>query len=947
MSTCGYHSPLFSEDNTWLPQWLQPHRQPTVGEHRRDSDGISSPPCENCVYIGDPVQEQQHCHNAMANAGGYSGLRLHLSGDEDTPAASIRTGREVRPFSLHLSSESTAQLSSARANVVPQIINSGTCSGSLEGSYVDGQGQEIKAVPQYQLEAKGFKDDKLLEVCRVPSKDIIKPLGARRHQLSGGKVDVQKLRNVDANDAVELSIAASEAILIAEMIINDCQPDKLAAAALESALHVKEARKQYCLEETEHDCGSFENDLDERDWLAELDEVEMLDAFEDVGLSTVQTACSSQGYNTIDIKRHISQPSCAPRDMEERISDICSSWEQNTKWHSQDANTYDHVPDSLANNNNSAGNLPNESTPGCDSVKQPAIGSFGTPVRGQSIIKECGRVVEETNVGGGTRKHIRTSFISESMDTTNECSPAPRARSIEMVASSRASFPRKTEGFYEENQSAESCYQVVCSSLSLGDPLCSFVPCSISCNEVSLSQAPECKQRNGDQGETIYPKESLKKDLDLEADPSSSPLDKAPESVNPSYVPLDKAPESADPSYVPLDKTPESGPWRRRIYSSLRHFSTSEPISDILGGSTTHNDIDAAVCQKKRGTPITLNKKIQRVQASNQFIENNAEAGSSKEFSLVQKKSSHAQDKDEHQSREKYVPSEVCPQSTCLNVGKRDLKRKGAQLLNPKLSTRQTKSRRFKSRFSWSDSRTADMLEPREYIDKKEAIFHGLEFLLTGLQSHKEKEIESAIRKFGGCILSKVPPCTFDKRSKLAEFARWKPPVVLSSKKVSTAKFLYGCATDSWILNPNWLFDSIEAGVLLPPGKYLIRQRHAVKESLTFGQSVHLRNDRLVFRGVGFLIHGKISFCSKFSNIIKHGGGQVFVSLEGLIRSLKDRSSSHGIILVANEPASWIISSLFSGKLNPLKKDRCASFRRIKMPSFQPRHGAFDMSQEI
>lgn len=69
-----------------------------------------------------------------------------------------------------------------------------------------------------------------------------------------------------------------------EMMLNDCQSDKLTAATLEAALRVKEARKQCSLEETEDDCGSFQNGLDESDWLAELDEIGMLDVFEDVGL---------------------------------------------------------------------------------------------------------------------------------------------------------------------------------------------------------------------------------------------------------------------------------------------------------------------------------------------------------------------------------------------------------------------------------------------------------------------------------------------------------------------------------------------------------------------------------------------------------------------------------------------------------------------------------------
>ena len=259
------------------------------------------------------------------------------------------------------------------------------------------------------------------------------------------------------------------------------------------------------------------------------------------------------------------------------------------------------------------------------------------------------------------------------MDSMHECSPAPRAISTEMVASSRASVLQDTESFYGENQSADSGYQVVCSSLPLEDPLCSFVPCSISCNEVSTSQAPECNQRNEEEREAICSKESLKKDLDLEATPSS----------------------------VPSDKAPESNASRRRIYSSLRPFSMIGPMSDISGGSATLNDVNVAVCQKERALPIILNKKIQRVQASNQFTGNNAEAGSSKDFSLAPKKSSYAQDDNEHHSKEQYIPSEVFPQSTTyLNAGKQGLKRKGPQLLNAKLSTRQTKNRRVKSRFS-------------------------------------------------------------------------------------------------------------------------------------------------------------------------------------------------------------------------------------------------------
>ena len=56
--------------------------------------------------------------------------------------------------------------------------------------------------------------------------------------------------------------------------------------------------------------------------------------------------------------------------------------------------------------------------------------------------------------------------------------------------------------------------------------------------------------------------------------------------------------------------------------------------------------------------------------------------------------------------------------------------------------------------------------------------------MLTGFPNQKEKEIESLIRKCEGYVLSKVPPFSRDKRMNMNEFPSWKPPIVLSPKKV-------------------------------------------------------------------------------------------------------------------------------------------------------------------
>ncbi|WVZ60989.1 hypothetical protein U9M48_010932 [Paspalum notatum var. saurae] len=977
MSICGYHSPRFSEDVAWLPQWLQPYGPPTVGEHRTDTTGVSSPSCQNCVFIGDPSQDNQKCQNAMVNACVYSGFTLHLSGDEDT-VPSTPISNNVLPFSLHLSSESAAGPSPAEGDHNPQTP--GTCKGPAEGLCADGQEQEVNPVSLDQFEAKDPQDNKLIEVA---SKEFSKQLDTKRHKkhdVSGGKIDVRKLRNADVNEAIELAIAASEAMVITEMILDDSQSDKLAAAALEAAIHVKEARKQFFFEEPEHVCRSSDNGLDETDWLAELDEAEMVDVFEDIGLSHVHVACSYQDQNTGHLKQQNSHTSCPPCDADAHISGDASSEMQNKRWNSQNADSDDHVSDSFPNNQ-SAGVLPNESTPCSDSVRQAALGktiscsrnektglqespqnkaalhgTLGAILIYQNIHKEVGGVAAQMNVG--PKKHVKrlfeeeTSFISESI-SMDEC-PTSIASSMEIVASSRESFHCKTEGLHEGNDGAETeelCCQVVCPSL---DPLCSIVPCSISCDEGPSSQAPVPKKIEGNEGN------EGPTGLDPECEHREEKEFVHPEG-SPRMQDLDG---EAGPSCVPLVMSLEcNAPFRQKKYSSLRPFSTIATKSNILG-NTSNCNADVTVCWQERFTPNILNKNVQRVQATKQLIENSVEAESLQDFSRVQKKPYYPQDASEDQIR---APWEVCRSTENLNVGKQYLKRKRVQFFEAKRSSRTKSSRRMltKSRFSRSDSRIEETLETREYNDNKGAIFQGVEFLLTGFPYQKEKEIESLIRKCGGYVLSKVPLYPLDKRKNMAGIPSWKPPIVLSPKKVSTAKFLYGCAIDACMLYPNWLFDSLQASIMLPPGKYLIRQRNAQKHGFALGRPPRPKCDTLIFDGVGFLIHGKISFCSKFSNIVKHGGGQVFISLHGLVQSLKDGSTSHGIILVASEasasrhlshcglehdiktaPASWIIGSLFSGKLIPLKKDRCASFRRIKMPSFQPQH-VIDMSQEI
>jgi hypothetical protein len=279
-----------------------------------------------------------------------------------------------------------------------------------------------------------------------------------------------------------------------------------------------------------------------------------------------------------------------------------------------------------------------------------------------------------------------TSFIPESL-STDECRSTSGAASMEIIASSRGSLCCKTEDFSDKNQDVEGevlCWPGIGSSLSLLDPLCSFVPCSISCeeghpsqasankqsghnNEGGINQSPECQQNKVKEKEFMYPNESPKLQ-----DPDGK--------LGPSFVPLVKAQESNVTS-------------RCRQYSSLRPFSTIVPKSNILG-ATSNLHADVAICRQERFTPITLNKSKQRVQAAKQSIENNVKAGKMWVFSKFQKKPYYSQDSSGHQIIEQQIPQEVCQSPANLNVGKQYLKRKRVQFSEAKLSSRITKNSR-------------------------------------------------------------------------------------------------------------------------------------------------------------------------------------------------------------------------------------------------------------
>ncbi|XP_004308663.1 PREDICTED: uncharacterized protein LOC101301543 [Fragaria vesca subsp. vesca] len=216
---------------------------------------------------------------------------------------------------------------------------------------------------------------------------------------------------------------------------------------------------------------------------------------------------------------------------------------------------------------------------------------------------------------------------------------------------------------------------------------------------------------------------------------------------------------------------------------------------------------------------------------------------------------------------------------------------------------------------------------------EKRLLFHGIQFLLTGFSRQKEKDLEGQIWKHGGIVLFDIPsPISRANRSLRSN--GYQLPIILCSKKLQTTKFLYGCAVNAFILNDDWLTNSISADHIVPPEQYIILHNVAAAEHISIGKPFCYRRD-YVFDRVGIMLHGKQSFCSKFAKIIKHGGGQVFKTIQRLMLDLGKEKISWGAIVSEDKntsrhlrhcaaeqripimPASWIVKSLHLGKRLP------------------------------
>ncbi|CAJ1958791.1 unnamed protein product [Sphenostylis stenocarpa] len=130
------------------------------------------------------------------------------------------------------------------------------------------------------------------------------------------------------------------------------------------------------------------------------------------------------------------------------------------------------------------------------------------------------------------------------------------------------------------------------------------------------------------------------------------------------------------------------------------------------------------------------------------------------------------------------------------------------------------------------------------------------------------------------------------------------------------------------------------------------------------GTAIHQRNPKHIFERVRILLHGKPNFCTKLACIIKHGGGHVFKTLHGLLRNIDEERTLVEAIVVEDKatisrhlkhcakerdipmmPFSWIIKSLYCGKLLPFREEK--TIHPLPFVKVSELPNALDMSEEI
>ncbi|XP_075520324.1 uncharacterized protein LOC142553743 isoform X2 [Primulina tabacum] len=974
----GFRPPQFSEDAAWLPTWLQQCDFETFGVEGGEKEH---------VCFEQRIEELQIFGTNLNNAessreyGGCKISQLFLSGADTSPSSFAQSADNVAIYNFHLSSDGNSENSTPVTDVVETESNCNFVMLPLADSKILGR-EAIS--PRLFHHSGALESSPKVELHGHPNQDGL--LKCRENVIFSEYFV----------DTVELCIAASETLVINEVIKNDSSVKPSISATLEASVQMKQARLEACENAL---CCSLDK-VSDIDNLSDLDDIAMGSAYEDTGIHLDELHLIelnvSQVKDTLDSeydeKTVVSAADCGTND---------------------DSSTHD-MKGGVANDTQLTNNLAVECFDGDTKKKVTENLAFGLGFEEMGLYSDCLEHIQaseeiadtvtyennllETNVGSSLNKRFHktgkdhnslhkiqdrfqsrwfggwtwkifakpfvdeTSFFSESVDVAPDENSFLQNHDKGTIITSQLSVP--SESFADRAMGGITLSQdVKSSSASFLDPLCSVVPCSVSENICPL---PATSQDD----------EVLPRHYNITTDNTKGNLS-GPSASN-SNLPQGEG----TAMQISNIKKPQDAVYRR--FTSLRNYST------LVSGGATFLEKDS---HQKTSLWIDSNNELIFQEASFANCEHIVKDG----VEPLEEKNSHfppvvnymthyhQADDEENQSCSHAalwkdsvkLPTSEVPKCELLKCKSRpaskhvhfsekkiDIHHKLVRKVHSTPKTcLPTKAAKKLTRSGYHGSGYLNIFRKNHLVKKKMLIFRSMEFMLTGFSCPKEKEIEGLIRKHGGTVVTHIPSTNL-KGKRSSRLKSQVLPIIICLMKMQSIKFLYGCAVNAFILRVNWLMDSVAAGFILPKEKYMILSRNIGGWHSQENAVVRYDIRSLIFNNVGIMLHGKSKMFADISTIIKHGGGQVFNTLQRLIQNLEVGRISIGVVVAEDENHAsrhlkqcalennvsmtsiyWIISSLHAGQLIPLKEKR--KFKCLPAIKIQRLHDPMELSPEI
>ncbi|XP_011020451.1 PREDICTED: uncharacterized protein LOC105122835 isoform X2 [Populus euphratica] len=609
MASLGFRLPQFSEDRAWLPLWLQ-HSQ---------SESPSPEAEANQEFNGLINNEKDVEILSIEEQGGnyyYNNFHLFLSSGEDnnTQYSIPPSPGNLLHLRLRLSSDSDLHFSqsqllygnerlqdSSKALPLKQVETSGGVGEAIQlkmDSVGGGVIPSLTSAPismenadprdftsnsdsgrQYE-ERKGqnascmMHDSRLISIPTTAenagpqSATNYKDRGCRHEE----KCNVICIKDADISDAVELSISASEALVIHKFMKIGSYSDALTKQAiLEVALHIKQAR----LESSEDAFGCPSDEADEIDFLSDLDDSIMEDAYIDVGLSF--SAHGDEHLHDLDVSQVEDTPVLENHHLEEGSEHVQFLPQQNNADDDLDLDSNpsdaaclgDHIlpqPAEKLSESSSGAKPPVDvnSFHACSAEKAGGAHEVHYLIADRFKSRWLGGwAVEEGDASAKWKQNSprsipkffvgETSFLSESADLAPDQNSFVQKHETRSNIGSQSSIP--FEALHDKQE-------VISSDLSLVDPLCSVVPCSIS---LENAISPSVQNNRKVDAENCF---NPKTDTGTDNFQKTSHLKAEPVFMDSQTVPI-------------IMGKCSNAPVRRRV-ASLRTYSTLSPNCDAV-----------------------------------------------------------------------------------------------------------------------------------------------------------------------------------------------------------------------------------------------------------------------------------------------------------------------------------------------------------------------------